>query len=281
MSSDHYKHCADLIGQADGLLITAGAGMGVDSGLPDFRGPGGFWKIYPALARANIPFSEIACPDAFRDTPELAWGFYGHRLALYRRTIPNRSFQILRNIADRLQHGAFVFTSNVDGQFQKAGFAEEQMYECHGSIHHLQCFATCSHVTWAASFDPIIDEIACRMTSPLPRCPDCNRLARPNIMMFHDWGWFDQPAREQAKRFTRWRATTRNPVIIELGAGVDIPSVRLFSEDQARFAPLIRINPRAPTRPRRGQGVSLAVGALEAMEGISNALYETGFWNGG
>jgi hypothetical protein len=70
-------------------------------------------------------------------------------------------------------------------------------------------------------------------------------------------------------------------VIIELGAGVDIPSVRLFSEDQARFAPLIRINPRAPTRPRRGQGVSLAVGALEAMEGISNALYEAGFWNGG
>jgi hypothetical protein len=99
-------------------------------------------------------------------------------------------------------------------------------------------------------------------------------------MMFHDWGWLDEQAREQAKRLTRWRANTKNPVIIELGAGVDIPSVRLFGEDQARFAPLIRINPRAPERPRRTQGMSIAMGALEAMEGISSALYDTGFWDG-
>jgi NAD-dependent SIR2 family protein deacetylase len=281
MTTAAFEQAAQWIRAADGLLITAGAGMGVDSGLPDFRGAEGFWKAYPALAQANIVFSKIACPQAFEDDPALAWGFYGHRLALYRRTIPHHGFEILRNIADRLQHGAFAFTSNVDGQFQKAGFAEDRMYECHGSIHRLQCFATCAHVTWDAGFDPIVDEMACRMTSPLPRCPDCNRLARPNILMFHDWGWFDQPVREQAKRFTRWRANCKNAVIIELGAGVDIPSVRLFSEDQARFAPLIRINPRAPNRPRRGQGVSLAMGAREAMEGISSALYEAGFWDGG
>ena len=48
-ASGDYRRCAELIGQADGLLITAGAGMGIDSGLPDFRGPGGFWRVYPAL----------------------------------------------------------------------------------------------------------------------------------------------------------------------------------------------------------------------------------------
>ena len=42
--------CVDAVRQSDGLLITAGAGLGVDSGLPDFRGSGGFWKAYPALA---------------------------------------------------------------------------------------------------------------------------------------------------------------------------------------------------------------------------------------
>ena len=41
MSAD-YRRCAELIRAADGLLITAGAGIGVDSGLPDFRGPQGF-----------------------------------------------------------------------------------------------------------------------------------------------------------------------------------------------------------------------------------------------
>jgi hypothetical protein len=62
---------------------------------------------------------------------------------------------------------------------------------------------------------------------------------------------------------------------------VDVPSVRLFSEDQARFAPLIRINPRAPQRPQRTEGVSLATGALEAMQEINDALYAAGFWVGG
>lgn len=45
---------AALISQAAGIVVTAGAGMGVDSGLPDFRGNDGFWPAYPALARAQI-----------------------------------------------------------------------------------------------------------------------------------------------------------------------------------------------------------------------------------
>src|SRR5690606_8161485 len=51
-----YSSAAQLLAQADGLLITAGAGMGIDSGLPDFRGSEGFWNAYPALGRARIQF---------------------------------------------------------------------------------------------------------------------------------------------------------------------------------------------------------------------------------
>ena len=61
-----------------GLLFTAGAGMGVDSGLPDFRGDKGFWKAYPALFGHS--FSDMANPSWFDSDPRLAWGFYGHRL---------------------------------------------------------------------------------------------------------------------------------------------------------------------------------------------------------
>lgn len=126
ISNEILDKCLQAIAEADGLLITAGAGMGIDSGLPDFRGPGGFWKLYPGLAKAGLQFEEIASPGSFRKDSRLAWGFYGHRLNLYRRTIPHQGFHYLKEIGDSLEKGAFVFTSNVDGQFHKAGFHADQ-----------------------------------------------------------------------------------------------------------------------------------------------------------
>jgi uncharacterized protein (DUF849 family) len=57
--TDLFARCTDLIRQANGLLIKAGAGMGVDAGLPDFRGARGFWRAYPALAKAGLAFEEV------------------------------------------------------------------------------------------------------------------------------------------------------------------------------------------------------------------------------
>ena len=96
------QQAATWLRAADGLLITAGAGMGIDSGLPDFRGPGGFWAAYPALGRARIAFESIANPAAFASDPALAWGFYGHRLDLYRRTEPHAGFRLLQKTDDLL-----------------------------------------------------------------------------------------------------------------------------------------------------------------------------------
>src|SRR5258706_6437742 len=124
------RQAALSVQNADALLITAGAGMGVDSGLPDFRGREGFWKAYPPLAKAGLSFQEVANPIWFAQDPELAWGFYGHRLHLYRETTPHIGFEILRRWAENLSGGAFIFTSNVDGQFQKAGFQDELVAEC-------------------------------------------------------------------------------------------------------------------------------------------------------
>jgi NAD-dependent SIR2 family protein deacetylase len=70
--SEDIRIAAEVINGADGLLITAGAGMGVDSGLPDFRGTEGFWKAYPALRQAGINFQAIASPGTFRSNPALA-----------------------------------------------------------------------------------------------------------------------------------------------------------------------------------------------------------------
>ena len=72
--------------------------------------------------------------EAFRAMPERAWGFYGSRLDLYRRTRPHEGFRILRRWAEAKQ-SSFVYTSNVDGQFlwrtwqQRAGF--DRLYPLH------------------------------------------------------------------------------------------------------------------------------------------------------
>jgi hypothetical protein len=162
------------------LMITAGAGMGVDSGLPDFRGNAGLWRAYPALAGARIAFEEIASPDAFVRSPALAWGFYGHRLNLYRRTVPHPGFAILQAIGARLPRGSFVFTSNVDGQFQRAGFDENRVCEVHGSIHHLQCLDGCDgRITPADGFEPEVDEDACLLRSPCPAAPAARHSCGP------------------------------------------------------------------------------------------------------
>ena len=262
---------AALIRAADGLLIGAGAGIGVDSGLPDFRGDHGFWRAYPPLAAAGIRFVEIANPRQFDVNPELAWGFYGHRLALYRTTIPHEGFAILRDIGARLPHGAFVFTSNVDGQFQRAGFDDGRLVECHGSIHHLQCTRPCGDAIWPADgVDPVVDPATCLMAPPLPRCPHCGALARPNILMFNDGRWLDARTAAQYARLKQWRARVRKPVVIELGAGTDVPSVRHLCESLG--APLIRINPRAP-HVGPGRGVGLASGALDALRALRAMLH--------
>ena len=116
------RKAARAIQGADALLIGAGAGMGVDSGLPDFRGPEGFWRAYPPYAKLGLRFEQLASPAHFRSDPPLAWGFYGHRTNLYRQTMPHEGFAILKRWGDRMEHGAFAFTSNVDDHFAKAGF---------------------------------------------------------------------------------------------------------------------------------------------------------------
>ncbi len=267
-----YRRCAELITQADGLLLTAGAGFGVDSGLPDFRGTQGFWRAYPALGAAGIRFEEIANPSAFVHDPELAWGFYGHRLNLYRATVPHAGFNILRGMGERLRAGAFVFTSNVDGQFQKAGFAPERIVECHGSIHHLQCTTPCCAAIWSADDLRLdVDAAACRARSALPRCPLCGALARPNILMFGDWSWCVARSDAQEARFAKWRRSVERLVVIELGAGTAVPTVRQVGE--AQRAPLIRINPAQPDL-FGVPGVALAENALVALRGIAAALEE-------
>ncbi len=271
--NDSIKRASKAVGEAGAILICAGAGIGVDSGLPDFRGNEGFWKAYPPIARLGISFSQMANPEWFRRDPKLAWAFYGHRLDLYRKTKPHEGYNYLLEAAETKPGGYFIFTSNVDGHFQKAGFTDEYIDECHGSIHYLQCNSPCCDSIWDAEEIALeIDDDKFHAMEPLPECKHCGLVARPNILMFGDWSWVSDRFDLQSRRLSQWlsKVTENNYklVIIEIGAGEAVPTVRHMSERIAlrMNAALIRINPRDFDVPN--DQIAIPLGVLESVKKI-------------
>jgi NAD-dependent SIR2 family protein deacetylase len=267
--NEHLDRAAAVIRISEALFIGAGAGMGVDSGLPDFRGPEGFWKAYPPFRGRS--FSEISNPKRFKTDPTLAWGFFGHRLNLYRETRPHAGFDVLRGWAESMPLGCCVFTSNVDGHFQKAGFREDRIIECHGSIHYLQCADLCTRDIWPAGDTKVeVDPMTFRTNSSLPCCPRCQALARPNILMFDDFEWLRSRYDEQLESYRKWlaRVQGKRVVVIELGAGTAIPTVRYECERRGHI--LIRINPRDSDTPQGS--ISVPLGALDTLTKMNERL---------
>jgi NAD-dependent SIR2 family protein deacetylase len=218
----------------------------------------------------GLRFEQMAQPTWFDRSPELAWAFYGHRLNLYRATEPHAGFRQLLELGRSKPRGWFVFTSNVDGHFQKAGFAPDRIVECHGSLHYFQCCQPCGGDIWAAEGEVVaVDEEAFLARPPLPTCQRCGGLARPNVLMFGDGAWNPDRTERQRAALRRWLLELQREraklAILELGAGTAVPTVRYFSERVADEldAPLVRINPREPEVP--AGGIGLALGAAAGM----------------
>jgi NAD-dependent SIR2 family protein deacetylase len=274
---------AELIAKADALLITAGAGMGVDSGLPDFRGPKGFWGAYPALEKLGISFEQMAQPQWFTERPDMAWAFYGHRQELYRETKPHAGYRMLLEWGRAMAAGYFVVTSNVDGHFEYAEFLSNRILEQHGNIHRHQCTTPCCTTIWYYERpgrppdlppDLKIDLATLRAFGQLPRCPDCGAIARPNEMMFDDLTFIADVKHIQQDRYSSWLASVRGKrvVILELGAGTAIDTIRRIGAKvtERSLTTLVRINPQATEAEE--PAIPIRMGALEALTRIEAAL---------
>ena len=267
------RRAGRLLMDADAVLIGAGAGMSVDSGLPDYRGTRGFWTAYPAFAGRT--YAEIAGPTLMQDKPEQAWAFFGHCFELYRKTPPHVGYFKLRETLEQLGKEYFVFTSNIDGFFRRSDYLCSSIYEVHGSINRLQCRRglDCGSHTWSAEDLHIeVDLEQMLATSPLPRCIKCEDFARPNVLLFGDRHWVPHAVIKEENLYEAWlaklRAEGKQIVSIELGAGQAVPTVRI--ECQRRSRNLIRVNPyefeAAP------HCLSLPLNALEAIEQIVTAV---------
>jgi NAD-dependent SIR2 family protein deacetylase len=176
-----------------------------------------------------------------------------------------------------MQNGAFVYTSNVDGQFQRAGFSADRIHEVHGAIDAMQCLAGCGVGVFSAEGQTVeIDPATMRAVGRLPACPRCGSLARPNILMFGDGGWDPSDSDSQAGRLRAWLGRVAQAdarlVVVECGAGTAIPTVRMFCERLATIpgATLIRVNSREPRAP--AGSIAVPTGALEALRAIDTQV---------
>ena len=137
-------------------------------GFP-ISGAGGLLEAYPAYARLRLDFAAMANPRWFRDDPAMAWGFYGHRPTSTGAPARTRGSQVLRRWAERLPAGGFVLTSNVDGQFQRAGFDPDRVSRVHGAIDQMQCTGECGVGIFPAGPSRVdVDQTTMAALDPLP-----------------------------------------------------------------------------------------------------------------
>ena len=190
---------------------------------------------------------------------------------------------------NRCPYGGFVFTSNVDGQFQKAGYHEERIVECHGSIHHLQGIHSGTHggkriVPVPADMHVAVNAETFRADDPLPSMPVSGTLARPAILMFGDAYWVGERTREQQERMAAWLRSLGDEtkvVVVDIGSGTQVPTARLTGARIAQAFPngkLIRINPRESETMHEvgsvapGAGVGFDEGALPLIPELAELV---------
>jgi NAD-dependent SIR2 family protein deacetylase len=261
------------LSEADALVINTGAGMGVDSGLADYRGNGGQWGQVEADNAKSV--FEVVNPQAFLENPTYCWQLFGQRIKEYKNTNPHEGFYILKKWIENYQLDYFCLTSNIDGHFQKAGFAENHIRELHGSLAYFQSSQPSLYdKIWLNELSG--EEIIANAAKGIfPTCPQSDVPARPNVYMFRDNTYINTRSKEQELRFQEFlsRNQTKNLLVFEIGSGPHVQTIRvktrmLRSEYGAK---VVRINPKdfKITPPHIG----IAKGALAALKEIDDYLY--------
>jgi NAD-dependent deacetylase len=241
------ERLARLIREHQPCVALTGAGISTESGIPDFRSPGGIWDRYDPMEYATI--------DAFRRDPVKVWDFYAKRLDVLRNARPNAAHLALAELERRGLLEA-VITQNIDRLHELA--RSENVVEVHGSIRSSVCLACGA----TATFDEVVELLA---QAPAPACPRCGSILKPGVVMFGEL----LPEREidRAQELAR-----RARLLLVVGSSLEVhPVAGLPLETLAAGGELAIVN-RTPTALDGRARLVLAGSAGEVLAAAVEAL---------
>ncbi len=161
---DHLPEAIEAFRKAKRPVALTGAGISVESGIDDFRSPGGIWSQFPVEEYGTI--------EVFRRNPEKAWALFRVLGKCLEGKGPNPAHFALADL-EKMGHLKGIVTQNIDGLHQEAG--NENVLEIHGDSKQLQCIQ-CGTLSAAESKS---------MRSPvLPTCSGCGHVVKPNVVLF-------------------------------------------------------------------------------------------------
>jgi NAD-dependent deacetylase len=155
------RDAAELIFRSKLTLALTGAGISVESGIPDFRSAGGLWSKYDP--------SEYATITAFRQNPERVWNMLRDMDALVSNARPNPAHTGMGEM-EKLGFLHCIITQNVDNLHQAGGASN--VIEYHGNSSTLSCLS-CGRTYRAEA----------KRGEGTPRC-DCKSILKPDVVFF-------------------------------------------------------------------------------------------------
>jgi len=268
---NYFEQIHTWLKKSKAIIILTGAGMGIDSGLADYRGNSGQWgKVEDETSLNAI---EVVNPKYFSENTKYVWSMFAQRMLEYKKTKPHKGFEILQKWITDFNLDYFVITSNIDEHFIKSGFDEQKHRELHGNIFYMQCNKPCNKKVWRYDFE--IEQLILDIKNKkYPICPECGELIRPNVYMFRDYAYISKRSEEQEKRFQDFLTKNKeNEIIIfEIGSGPHVQSIRkktrmLGIEYNSK---IVRINPKDFKIKEPHIGINK--GALETLTEIDEFI---------
>jgi NAD-dependent deacetylase len=161
---------ADLIVNAQRIVIFTGAGHSTESGIPDFRGPDGLWSRFDPNEFTYQNF--IRNPETRKKQWQLRY-----KGGLVAQAEPNPAHYAIAEL-DKLDKLDCVITQNVDNLLQRAGVPEEKVLELHGNMQWAVCLSCGQHYPLA--------QIKARLdaSDETPDCEICHGIPKPAVILF-------------------------------------------------------------------------------------------------
>ena len=162
---------AALIREAEKVLVFSGAGLSTESGIPDFRSPGGVWSKYDP---SELNFQRIISDENARVK---YWQMSTESYQTMKDALPNRAHLAIKALEDEGKLLAVV-TQNIDSLHHRAGNSPDKIIEIHGTAFSVSCLSC------GKKYDR--DNIEDRISSGVrvPYCDDCSGILKPDTISF-------------------------------------------------------------------------------------------------